>query len=105
VYNAINPLNGAILGQLAASNFANPSEVVCSGIAAASNTEPQQAAQRCAEYLGPLLRYLTMNYPPIATNPIQRDGAEPVPASPGERTEGTAPTPALPDLMLPGGNN
>lgn len=104
LYNGIKPQTGSLIGQLAVTNFANPSQAVCSGVAAASNLDPRQATEFCARYLGPLLSLLTMNYPPVEANPVQRDGSTPTAGSPGERTEepGRPPgPPAVPDGAAP----
>jgi phospholipid/cholesterol/gamma-HCH transport system substrate-binding protein len=85
LYNAISPLANALVGQLAVGNFANPAQAICSGIAAASSSDPRQAGVMCTEYLNPVLGQLAMNYPPVMVDPVKREGGQTVPASPGGR--------------------
>ncbi|MEU7812815.1 MCE family protein [Pseudonocardia sp. NPDC049154] len=97
LYNAYHPHTASLHGQLSVANLQNPSLFVCSGIAAAGNLDPQEAAKQCATYLGPLLDLLTMNYPPVALDPVTREGSVPVPASPRD----AAPADGQPSNILP----
>lgn len=74
-YHVYDPLGGSFTGAVAASNFANPAQMLCSAIQGASHSTPGEAAKLCRERLGPLLGLLQMNYPPIEANPLVRDGA------------------------------
>jgi phospholipid/cholesterol/gamma-HCH transport system substrate-binding protein len=107
-YNIYDPASGSLTGALAASNIQSPAEMVCSGIAAASSTTPEQANSQCKQYLGPLLNLVATNYPPVGVNPVVRQGGAPrqnstagpelpVPAQPGPPSE-------LSKLLLGGGN-
>ncbi|GAC56354.1 Mce family protein [Gordonia hirsuta DSM 44140 = NBRC 16056] len=75
--NIYQPAHNSVVSALAMSNFANPVQFVCSSIAAAEQTTAQRGAELCVKHLGPLLRLLTMDYPPIATNPTRGVGALP----------------------------
>lgn len=75
--NIYQPAHNSVVSALALSNFANPVNFICSGLAAAEQVGPERGAQLCVEELGPILRLLTMEYPPIATNPTRGVGALP----------------------------
>lgn len=71
------PAHNTVVSALAMTNFANPVQFVCSAIAAAEATTAERGANLCVRYLGPLLRLLTMDYPPIAANPTRGVSALP----------------------------
>ncbi|WP_024795776.1 MCE family protein [Tomitella biformata] len=75
--NIYQPAHNAVVSALALSNFANPANFICSGLAAAEQVGPERGAQLCVEELGPVLRLLTTAYPPIASNPTRGVGALP----------------------------
>ncbi|MDQ4119012.1 MAG: MCE family protein [Actinomycetota bacterium] len=103
LYNAYQPGTNSIHGQLSVANFANPAQFVCSGIAAAGNLPPQEAAGVCARQLGPMLDLLTMNYPPVTVNPLTRQGTNPGPGTPTEVSPPEGRSDVLPPLTGPGG--
>lgn len=75
--NIYQPAHNSITSAIALSNFANPLQFICSSLAAAQKTSVEQGAKLCVKYLGPLLKMLTMEYPPIMTNPARGVGALP----------------------------
>ena len=93
-YNTYNPGQGAITGVPGPQNFGNPINFICGGIAALENATSEQGASLCAQYLGPLLNTLKMNYPPISINPTIGTGA-----GPGQLDYSP---PSLEQLMVPG---
>ncbi|GAA2862130.1 MCE family protein [Pseudonocardia halophobica] len=103
LYNAIQPGTASLHGQLALANLQNPSLFVCSGIAAAGNLDPQEAAKQCAAALGPLLDLLKVNYPPVAANPLSRPGSLPTEASPRAPLPADGPSAILPPVTGQGG--
>ncbi|MQY21766.1 MCE family protein [Nocardia macrotermitis] len=99
------PAHNAVVSALALSNFANPVNFVCSALAAAEQTDAQQGAKLCAQYLGPLLNLLRTDYPPIGVNPTRGVPALPgqvVYSPPGLAPRAAAPAP-LSQLLVPGG--
>lgn len=75
--NMYQPAHNAVVSALALSNFAHPRNFLCSAIAAAENVGARQGAQLCVDYFGPILQALTMDYPPIASNPTRGVTARP----------------------------
>lgn len=75
--NIYQPAQNSVVSALAMSNFANPVQFICSSIAAAEATTAERGAKLCVKYLGPLLRLLTMDYPPLSSNPTRGVGATP----------------------------
>ncbi|MEK6443891.1 MCE family protein [Pseudonocardia sp. T1-2H] len=103
LYNSIHSSTASLHGKLALSNLKNPADFVCSAIGAAGKLDPQEAAEQCATYLGPLLNLLTMNYPPVAVQPLSRQGSVPVPASPRDATPSSGSSDVAPPVTGPGG--
>jgi phospholipid/cholesterol/gamma-HCH transport system substrate-binding protein len=73
-YNIYDPAQGTLNGMLSLPNFANPVQFICGGsfdtAAGLSGPEYYKRAEICRERLGPPLRRLTANYPPIMFHPI-----------------------------------
>ncbi|RFD26018.1 mammalian cell entry protein [Mycobacterium uberis] len=73
-YNIYDPAQGALSGLLSIPEFANPVQFICGGSfdTAAGPSAPDyfRRAEICRERLGPVLRRLTMNYPPIMFHPL-----------------------------------
>jgi phospholipid/cholesterol/gamma-HCH transport system substrate-binding protein len=67
-----HPAIGAVVGQpvniLGAAGFANPMEMICSSIQAASRLGYQESAELCAQYLAPVLDAIKFNYIPFGLN-------------------------------------
>jgi virulence factor Mce-like protein len=68
-YNNYNPMTGTFIGGFAFINFANPVQLLCGSIGALENATAPETAKLCAQYLGPAMRLLNLNLPPIPTNP------------------------------------
>lgn len=68
--NIYNPDQGTVAGSFVLSNFSNPVDLICSGIASLENVTSEAGAKICAQYLGPLLKYLAFNYLPFGVNPV-----------------------------------
>lgn len=73
-YNIYDPAQGTLNGLLSLPNFANPVQFICGGSfdTAAGPSAPDyfRRAEICRERLGPVLRRITVNYPPIMFHPI-----------------------------------
>ncbi|MFE7722997.1 MCE family protein [Nocardia rhizosphaerihabitans] len=117
--NIYQPAQNSLTGALAMTNFANPVQFICSAIAAAGEQGAEEATALCIHYLGPLLKTLSFNYPPIGAVVGNSVGALPdqidysehalaqAPPAPDQTPEPTQapppapPLPGLPGLMLP----
>ncbi|MEB4207702.1 virulence factor Mce family protein [Mycobacterium sp. 94-17] len=73
-YNIYDPAQGTLNGLLSIPEFANPVQFICGGSfeTAAGPRAPDyfKRAELCRERLGPVLRRLTVNYPPLMFHPL-----------------------------------
>jgi phospholipid/cholesterol/gamma-HCH transport system substrate-binding protein len=73
-YNIYDPAQGTLNGLISIPEFSNPVQFICGGsfdtVAGISAPEYYKRAEICRERLGPPLRRLTFNYPPIMFHPI-----------------------------------
>ncbi|MGF2944459.1 virulence factor Mce family protein [Mycobacterium sp. Lab-001] len=73
-YNIYDPAQGTLNGLLSIPEFANPVQFICGGTfdTAAGPRAPDyfKRAEICRERLGPVLRRLAANYPPIMFHPL-----------------------------------
>ncbi|OMB93117.1 mammalian cell entry protein [Mycobacterium sp. NS-7484] len=70
-YNIYNPAQGTVGGLLSLPNFANPVQFLCGGnFDTGANPENYKRAEICRQRMGPVLRRITMNYPPVLFHPI-----------------------------------
>ncbi|CAN5281024.1 MCE family protein [soil metagenome] len=70
-YNIYNPAQGTVAGVLSLPNFGNPVQFICGGVFdVGSNPDNFKRAELCRERMGPVLRRIAMNYPPILFHPI-----------------------------------
>ncbi len=73
-YNIYDPAQGTLNGLLSVPEFMNPVQFICGGSfeTAGGPKAPEyyRRAEICRERLGPVLRRLTVNYPPIMLHPI-----------------------------------
>lgn len=93
-------LNGMlVVDQLAKEG--SPGGTICSSIAEAGSADPKQAADMCARYLGPLLKYLRQQPPPIGVNPIEVPGDGHTPRN-GDAVEPGLPGGPTVDSTAPG---
>jgi phospholipid/cholesterol/gamma-HCH transport system substrate-binding protein len=76
-YNIYQPAQGTLTGALAVTQFANPIQFICGAIQSASQLGAEESAALCAQYLGPVLKTLQFNYPPVGVNPVAGVQAKP----------------------------
>lgn len=73
-YNIYDPAQGTLNGLLSIPEFANPVQFICGGSfeTAGGPHAPDyfRRAELCRERLGPVLRRLSVNYPPIMFHPL-----------------------------------
>ncbi|GAB3033963.1 virulence factor Mce family protein [Mycobacterium bourgelatii] len=73
-YNIYDPAQGTLNGLLSLPNFMNPVQFICGGSfeTAGGPSAPDyfRRAELCRERLGPVLRRLTVNYPPVMFHPL-----------------------------------
>ncbi len=70
-YNIYEPAQGTVAGVLSVPNFANPVQFICAGnFETGANPDNYKRAEICRERMAPVLRRLTMNFPPILFHPI-----------------------------------
>ncbi|WP_166906599.1 MCE family protein [Mycobacterium sp. DL440] len=70
-YNIYNPAQGTVGGLLTLPNFANPVQFLCGGnFDTGANPDNYKRAEICRQRMGPVLRRITMNYPPVLFHPI-----------------------------------
>lgn len=70
-YNIYNPAQGTLSGLVSVPNFANPVQFICGGLFDVGRTpDSYKRAEICQQRMGPVLRRLTMNYPPFLFHPI-----------------------------------
>jgi phospholipid/cholesterol/gamma-HCH transport system substrate-binding protein len=73
-YNIYEPAQGTLAGLLSLPNFASPVQFICGAsfdtAAGPEGGDYYKRAEICRERLGPPLRRLTANYPPIMFHPI-----------------------------------
>jgi ABC-type transporter Mla subunit MlaD len=110
-YNIYDPLTGGGGGTFVFSGFSNLPQLLCGALVTNTNNNPTEAAKKCAQYLGPLLRLFNFNTLPIAWNPFLKPTPPPdrliytepglIPGAPAA-TESQQPAPqGLPDMLLP----
>src|SRR6201996_8557771 len=73
-YNIYDPAQGTLNGLLSIPEFSNPVQFICGGsfdiAAGLSGPEYYKRAEICRERLGPVLRRLAVNYPPVMFHPL-----------------------------------
>jgi hypothetical protein len=100
-YNIINTNTGSPVGSFTLANLANPVTFICSMIGGIENTTAPETAKLCAEYLGPALRLININYIPFPVSPFLGPSALPDKILYSEqRLEpgGEGPKPQTPDI-------
>jgi virulence factor Mce-like protein len=68
--NMFDPRDGGATGIFTLSNFSNPEQFLCGAIGAVENATASETAKLCAQYLGPALKQLNLNYIPLPINPV-----------------------------------
>lgn len=70
-YNIYNPAQGTVGGALSLPNFSNPVQFICGGnFDTGANPDNYKRAEICRQRMAPVLRRLTMNFPPVLFHPI-----------------------------------
>ncbi|HME48776.1 MCE family protein [Mycobacterium sp.] len=70
-YNIYDPAQGALTGLLSLPNFANPVQFICGGnFDIGSTPDYFKRAEICRERMAPVLRRISMNFPPLLFHPI-----------------------------------
>ena len=70
-YNIYNPAQGTVGGLLSLPNFANPVQFICGGtFDVGASPDNYKRAEICRQRMGPVLKRITMNYPPVLFHPI-----------------------------------
>jgi virulence factor Mce-like protein len=70
-YNMFDPRTGAAAGEFLVNNLSNMTGLVCGMIGALENVTADDTGKLCAQYLGPGLNRVSLNYLPIPFNPFQ----------------------------------
>lgn len=69
-YNIYDPAQGSMSGLLTLPNFANPVQFICGTFDTGGTPEYFKRAEICRERMAPVLRRLSVNYPPFMFHPI-----------------------------------
>ena len=70
-YNIYNPAQGTVGGLLSLPNFANPVQFICGGtFDVGASPDNYKRAEICRQRMGPVLKRITANYPPVLFHPI-----------------------------------
>jgi phospholipid/cholesterol/gamma-HCH transport system substrate-binding protein len=108
-YNIYDPAQGTLNGLLSIPEFSNPVQFICGGSfdTAAGKSAPDyyRRAELCRERLGPVLRRLTANYPPILFHPINSITAykgQIIYDTPATEAKAATPIPELTWIPAPG---
>ncbi|HZU49424.1 MAG TPA: virulence factor Mce family protein [Mycobacterium sp.] len=108
-YNIYDPAQGTLNGLLSIPEFSNPVQFICGGSfdTAAGKVAPDyyRRAELCRERLGPVLRRLTANYPPVMFHPINSITAykgQVIYDTPATEAKAQTPIPELTWIPAPG---
>jgi phospholipid/cholesterol/gamma-HCH transport system substrate-binding protein len=108
-YNIYDPAQGTLNGLLSIPEFANPVQFVCGGSfeTAGGPRAPEyfRRAEICRERLGPVLRRLSVNYPPIMFHPLNMITAykgQIIYDTPATKAKAQTPIPELTWIPAPG---
>ncbi|AGP63699.1 MULTISPECIES: virulence factor Mce family protein [Mycobacterium] len=94
------PAHGALTGEIALPNFANPLQFICSAMQAGSRMGYQDSAELCAQYLTPVLDAIKFNGPPAGINLYQTPAVLPKHVAYSEPR--LQPPPGFKDTTVPG---
>jgi phospholipid/cholesterol/gamma-HCH transport system substrate-binding protein len=75
--NIYSPRHGSLNGAIAGTNAGNPINMICGMIEGLETNDSDRSADLCAQYLGPVLNSVAMNYPGFLTNPAIGASATP----------------------------
>jgi phospholipid/cholesterol/gamma-HCH transport system substrate-binding protein len=98
--NIVSPNTGGVMGLLTVNNFANPMQLICSGIQSGSRLGYQESAELCAQYLAPILDAIKFNFPPFGVN--QFASAMTLPKQIAYSEPRLQPAPGYKDTTVPG---
>ncbi|OBA84416.1 mammalian cell entry protein [Mycobacterium sp. 1164966.3] len=108
-YNIYDPAQGTLNGLLSIPEFANPVQFICGGsfetAGGARAPEYFRRAEICRERLGPVLRRLSVNYPPIMFHPLNTITAykgQIIYDTPATQAKAQTPIPQLTWIPAPG---
>ncbi|HWF68122.1 MAG TPA: virulence factor Mce family protein [Mycobacterium sp.] len=108
-YNIYDPAQGTLNGLISIPEFSNPVQFICGGsfdtAAGLSGPEYYKRAEICRERLGPPLRRLTFNYPPIMFHPLNSITAykgQVIYDTPATQAKAQTPIPDLKWIPAPG---
>ncbi len=108
-YNIYDPAQGTLNGLISIPEFSNPVQFICGGsfetAAGLSAPEYYKRAEICRERLGPPLRRLTFNYPPIMFHPLNSITAykgQVIYDTPATQAKAQTPIPDLKWIPAPG---
>jgi len=107
-YNFYNADTGDDIGAFVFNNLSSPVQFICSAMGAIENITAPETAKLCAEYLGPGLRLLNLNYGnlallflPVPANPYLMPSMDPndiVYSDPNLAPGGAGPKPGPPEI-------
>ncbi|MDZ4236036.1 MAG: MCE family protein, partial [Dietzia sp.] len=70
-YNIYEPAQGSLAGLLSLPNFANPVQFICGGsFDVGRNPADYKRSEICRQRMAPVLKRLTMNFPPVMFHPV-----------------------------------
>ncbi|MCV7238518.1 MCE family protein [Mycolicibacterium celeriflavum] len=69
-YNIYSPAQGSLSGLLTLPNFANPVQFICGTFDTGGTADSFKRAEICRQRMAPVLKRITMNYPPMLFHPI-----------------------------------
>jgi phospholipid/cholesterol/gamma-HCH transport system substrate-binding protein len=105
-YNIYNPAQGTVGGLLSLPNFANPVQFICGGtFDVGASPDNFKRAEICRQRMGPVLKRLAVNYPPILFHPINSITAykgQIIYDTPGTEAKAQTPVPYLQWQPAPG---
>lgn len=108
-YNIYDPAQGALSGLLSIPEFANPVQFICGGSFETTGgpkaPDYYRRAELCRERLGPVLRRLAVNYPPVMFHPLNTITAykgQIIYDTPETQAKAATPVPQLTWIPAPG---
>jgi phospholipid/cholesterol/gamma-HCH transport system substrate-binding protein len=105
-YNIYNPAQGSIGAILSLPNIANPVQFLCAGVFDAAGTpEYFKRTEICRQRMGPVLKRIMMNFPPVLFHPINTITAykgQMIYDTPATQAKAQTPVSQLQWLPLPG---
>ncbi len=100
-YNIYDPDTHSQIGAFVLNNFANPTAFLCGAIGAVADVTSPETAKLCAQYLGPALNSVSLNYLPVPFNSYLMKSPSPenlIYSDPALAPGGSGPTPGPPEI-------